>query len=83
VVSDEAVLRPRIEQPTAYRLKSTRNRADYLVIAPKALLEAAQPLLELRGRQGLASRAVAFSVDYNETTRSAAATFSASTLGVR
>src|SRR5262249_18515592 len=35
-------------------------RADYVVVAPRAFLAAAAPLLELRRAQGLAARAVAF-----------------------
>jgi hypothetical protein len=40
-------------------LRTTTNRADYLLIAPEAFLAAAQPLLALRESQGLATKAVA------------------------
>ena len=53
-VSQEAVLAPRVffPEPTA-RLRSTQNQADYVLVAPKAFLDAAQPLLERRQSQGL------------------------------
>ena len=53
-VSPEAVLAPRVffPEPTA-RLRSTQNQADYVLVAPRAFLDAAQPLLERRQSQGL------------------------------
>jgi hypothetical protein len=41
-------------------LRSTTNQADYLLIAPRAFLAAAEPLLQRRHDQGLVARAVAF-----------------------
>jgi len=41
-------------------LREGANQADYLVIAPRELLQAATPLLERRRSQGLSSRAVPF-----------------------
>jgi hypothetical protein len=58
VVSPEAVLAPELETVSASRLKSSDNGADYVVLGPRDLLEAAKPLLELRRRQGLRSRGV-------------------------
>jgi hypothetical protein len=58
VVSPEAVLAPELETVSASRLKSSGNGADYVVLGPRDLLEAAKPLLELRRRQGLRSRGV-------------------------
>ena len=44
----------------AFGLRSATNQADYLLIAPRAFLAAAEPLLQRRHDQGLATRAVAF-----------------------
>ena len=53
-VSQEALLAPRVFFPeTTARLRSTQNQADYVLVAPKAFLDAAQPLLERRQSQGL------------------------------
>jgi hypothetical protein len=60
VVSPEGHLSPRIGRVPLATLKDGTNQADYLVIAPREFLEAANPLLERRRGQGLASRAVAF-----------------------
>jgi hypothetical protein len=60
VVSTEGLLAPRIGWIPPSTLKAPTNQADYLVIAPRELLEAAGPLLERRRSQGLSSRAVSF-----------------------
>jgi hypothetical protein len=60
VVSPEGLLSPRVERMELSTLRQAKNQADYLVIAPRAFLEAARPLLERRRGQGLSSRAVAF-----------------------
>ena len=60
VESDSALFSPRIEQPQPSSLKSAGNQADYLLIAPRAFLAAAEPLVQRRQDQGLAARAVAF-----------------------
>ncbi len=57
-VSPEAILRPEVRRMRALDLKSSRNRADYLLIGPRELLPAATPLLELRRSQGLRVKAV-------------------------
>jgi Peptidase family C25 len=59
LVSAEAVKRPGIRSPVQSRLKRGTNQADYLMIGPRDLLEAAAPLLDLRRRQGLSSQAAA------------------------
>jgi hypothetical protein len=41
-------------------LRSAGNQADYLLIAPRAFLTAAEPLLDRRRDQGLQARAVSF-----------------------
>ena len=48
-VSQEALLSPRVffPEPSA-RLRSTQNKADYVLVAPRAFLDAAQPLLDRR-----------------------------------
>ena len=53
-VSQDALLAPRVffPEPSA-RLRSTRNKADYVLVAPRAFLDAAQPLLRRRQSQGL------------------------------
>jgi hypothetical protein len=46
-------------KPSPQDLLSSENQADYLVLAPRDLLPAAEPLIEHRQAQGLASRGVA------------------------
>jgi hypothetical protein len=58
VVSRESLLTPRVEAVTRSALKDRTNQADYLVIAPREFLEAAERLVERRQGQGLRSRAV-------------------------
>jgi len=65
-VSPEAVLRATVTKASASKLRSTRNRADYLIIAPREFLPAAEPLLERRRGQRLLSRAVAVEDVYEE-----------------
>jgi len=60
VATREALLAPRVAAPAASTLRATTNQADYLLIAPRAFLAAAEPLLQRRRDQGLASRALAF-----------------------
>ena len=59
-VSPQAFLVPRVAAPAPSSLRSTQNQADYLLIAPRAFLTAAEPLLQRRHDQGLTTRAVAF-----------------------
>jgi hypothetical protein len=59
-VSPQALLSPRVAAPAPSTLRSTENQADYLLIAPRAFLTAAEPLLQRRHDQGLQARAVAF-----------------------
>jgi Peptidase family C25 len=58
-VDPSAVLAPEVRQPAPATLKNARNRADYLLVAPREFLAAAEPLLELRRSQGLDARGVA------------------------
>jgi hypothetical protein len=60
VVAPEGLLSPRVERPAPSVLREVTNQSDYLVIAPRAFLDAAQPLVERRRSEGLSSRAVAF-----------------------
>jgi hypothetical protein len=53
-------LSPRVALPQPSNLKSAANQADYVLIAPRAFLAAAEPLLLRREDQGLTTRAVAF-----------------------
>ena len=65
-VSPESVHHPAVTKPRVSHLKNTRNRADYVVIAPAAFLEAAIPLLELRKSEGLRVQAVSIEEIYSE-----------------
>jgi len=47
-------------------LKSPDNHADYLLLAPEAFLDAAQPLLALRESQGLTTKGVALEEVYEQ-----------------
>jgi len=60
VASRETLPKPRVAVPLASTLRSTTNQADYLLVAPRAFLAAAEPLVARRQDQGLAARAVAF-----------------------
>ncbi len=66
VVSPRAVLPPELKSVARGRLTSPGNGADYLIVGPRALLEVATPLLELRQSQGLRSRGVAIEDVYSE-----------------
>jgi hypothetical protein len=60
VSSQEALLTPRVAAPEASTLRASTNQADYILVAPRAFLPAAEPLLQRRADQGLTTRAVAF-----------------------
>ena len=60
VVAPQGLLTPRVAAPAASSLRATTSQADYLLIAPRAFLAAAEPLLERRRDQGLTARGVAF-----------------------
>jgi hypothetical protein len=66
VVDPGAVLTPGIQRARRSGLASESNRADYLMIGPRELLEAALPLLALRRDQGLVSRAAPLEEIYSE-----------------
>ena len=66
VVDPGAVLAPGIQRARPSGLASESNRADYLMIGPRELLEAAAPLLALRRDQGLVSRAAPLEEIYSE-----------------
>jgi hypothetical protein len=55
-----ALFSPRVATVQPSALKNAGNQADYLLIGPKAFLDAAEPLVARRLDQGLAARAVAF-----------------------
>ena len=59
-VSAQGLLTPRVAGPVASSLRAATNQADYLLIAPRAFLAAAEPLVERRRDQGLQARGVAF-----------------------
>ncbi len=58
VASRQAACPPRVSGPGRSSLRDPSNRADYLLVAPRELLEAAPPLLDRRESQGLRARAV-------------------------
>ena len=60
VVGEAGLLTPRVVSPDPSTLRASANQADYLLIAPKAFLPAAESLLQLRLDQGLQARAVSF-----------------------
>jgi hypothetical protein len=64
-VSPPALLQPEVRSPEPSDLRSTRNQADYLLLAPREFLPAATPLLDLRRWQGLRARAVAIEEVYD------------------
>lgn len=66
LVSEEAVLRPEVRRPLPSDLKSPDHQADYLLLAPRSFLEAAEPLLRLRQSQGLRTRAVPIEEVFSE-----------------
>ena len=60
VASKAGLFAPRVSKPLRTGLRDSWHQADYVLIAPAAYLEAAQPLLERRGDQGLETKAVSF-----------------------
>jgi hypothetical protein len=60
VASREALLTPRVATPEPSSLRAATNQADYILVAPRAFLAAAAPLVERRQDQGLSARAFAF-----------------------
>src|SRR6266568_636616 len=65
-LSAQNLLHPQVRLPLPSSLRNPRSRADYLLLAPQAFLAAAQPLLDLRARQGLAVKAAALEEVYQE-----------------
>ena len=59
-------LRPEVRRVEPSGLRKVSNRADYLLVAPRAFLTAAEPLLDLRESQGLVTKAVALEDVYAE-----------------
>jgi len=66
VVSPQALRRPEVRRAAPSTLRDEANRGDYLVVGPRELLVAAEPLLEHRRSQGLESRAVATEDVYDD-----------------
>jgi Peptidase family C25 len=61
-----SVLRPTVTRLSPSSLKSPVNQADYLLLGPAAFLPAAEPLLDLRESQGLATKAVSLEEVYEQ-----------------
>jgi hypothetical protein len=53
-------LSPRVASPEPSTLRASTNQADYVLIAPRAFLAAAEPLLLRRQDEGLTTRGVSF-----------------------
>jgi hypothetical protein len=53
-------LSPRVASPEPSTLRASANQADYVLIAPRAFLAVAEPLLLRRQDEGLTSRGVSF-----------------------
>ena len=66
VADPTGVLAPEVRRPLPLRLTTMQSGAQYVVIAPESLLEAAWPLLELRATQGLSSFAVSTEQIFSE-----------------
>jgi hypothetical protein len=60
-----AATHPAVRRPLSGTLRSSTNRADYLLLAPREFLSAAQPLLDLRQGQGLVTMAVSVEEVYD------------------
>jgi hypothetical protein len=65
-LATSVVRQPRVHLVFPSLLKSPANQADYLVVAPEAFLEAAQPLLERRQGEGLSTKAVSVEEIYEQ-----------------
>jgi hypothetical protein len=65
-VAPSAMKTPVLRFPARTTLRSVRNRADYVLIAPREFLASAEPLLALRQSQGLRTKAVAIEDVYDE-----------------
>ncbi len=65
VATAAGVSTPRVAIPQPSTLRAASNQADYLLIGPRAFLEAAEPLVARRGDQGLSARAVAVEEIYD------------------
>jgi hypothetical protein len=60
LASPGGLLTPRISRPLFSTLRQTSHQADYVLIAPEAYLETAEPLLARRRDQGLSALGVSF-----------------------
>ncbi len=65
-LSPKNLLHAEVRFPIPSSLRSPRNQADYLLLAPQAFLAAAQPLLDLRAQQGLSVQPVALEQVYQD-----------------
>ena len=59
IVPAEGLLSPEVRRPLQTSLRSEANAAEYLVIGPRAFLNAAESLLRYRMNEGLRTKAVA------------------------
>jgi hypothetical protein len=65
-VLPQAFLEPEIRPAPSSTLRSTANQADWILVAPQALLPAAEPLVSLRESQGLSAKAVSLEAVVDE-----------------
>ncbi len=66
VVDGARLGHPEVRKASAVRFKSESNRADFIVVGPRAFLEAARPLVDHRRRQGLTPLGVPVEAIYEE-----------------
>jgi hypothetical protein len=65
-VSETALKSPQIRRPASASLRSTAQRATWLLLSPREFLPAARPLLDLRRSQGLLAKTVTLEDVYSE-----------------
>jgi hypothetical protein len=65
-LATSSVLHPAVHLIPPSGLRSARNQADYLLVAPQAFLGAAEPLLARRRSEGLATKAVSVEEIYEQ-----------------
>jgi len=64
--SSSSVKTPTVRKPVVSGLRSTLNRADWILVTPREFLPAAQPLIDLRRGQGLRVSVAAVEEIYQE-----------------
>src|SRR5262249_14974461 len=65
-LATSVVKHPQVRMIQGSALRNVANQADYLLLAPKAFLSAAQPLLDLRRSEGLRTMGVSLEDVYEQ-----------------